>query len=246
DGDALTRDDEIAAGRALVHPDPPRLLNAAEPVALAIDRDAAVAHPRRRERPDLDAPDGGVDPGVLVLALEPDPVQPHPALCVLGAPVVPHHAGPAVELDGAVADRHGPAVEGGRQRAERLGARDLRAVHPVAREMKERSPVPGVPQVPGRLAGAAGYGAGAEGGACDLDEASVRQARARLGDLHRPWPGGAGVEQGEPQRALGLLTRPLVHRVADPDPERLGRVRGAQIEALVVARGVRDVGEAGA
>ena len=36
----------------------------------------------------------------------------------------------------------------------------------------------------------------------------------------------AGLEEGEPDRSGGLLSRRLVHRVADPHPERLLRVAG--------------------
>src|SRR6185437_12670692 len=54
------------------------------------------------------------------------------------------------------------------------------------------------------------------------------------------------VEQREPERAVGLRARALVHRVADPDSERLGWMRCTQVVALVEARRRLDVREAGA
>src|SRR5436189_278523 len=106
DRHVAARNREHSDMRVLFDPRPAGCLDATEHVPLPAKRHYTVAHPRRRPRPDLDAADRHVVPRVVVVAVEVRPVQPDPALRVLGAPVVADHPGPAVELHGALAERH--------------------------------------------------------------------------------------------------------------------------------------------
>src|SRR5919202_1480928 len=80
----------------------------------------------------------------------------------------------------------------------------------------------------------------------DVVAAAGREVLRRQRDLRGEGPARAVVEEGEPQRSLRAFARAFVHRVADPDPQRLRRTRRLQVEALVVAGGERHVREASA
>src|SRR4051812_39603968 len=110
---------------------------AAEPCAAPVELQRAVGEPGRGERADAHAPERDVEPRAR-RALEPDTVQPDPALGVLRAPVVADHAGPGVELP-ALAVGLDPARDRGvGQRALRLRARQRRVIETRVGEGAQR------------------------------------------------------------------------------------------------------------
>ena len=169
-----------------------------------------------------------------------DPVQPDPALGVLGAPVVADHAAPAVELP--VLDAAGDRRVG--QRALELRARERRAVQPRRQVLEGRGggaegqiPLRGSPQCLGPPARAGR----AEVAVADRQPVAGARIGERLLDRARLAP---GLEQRAPQRAGRRAARALEDRVADPGAAAALRIRGAQVVRLVVALGGRDGGEA--
>src|SRR4051812_22917383 len=79
----------------------------------------------------------------------------------------------------------------------------------------------------------------------DADPVVGAGDRTRERDLRSARSLGGAVEEREPQRAGGCRAGRLVDRVADPGPERLRRVAGLEVEALVVPRLGRHLREAG-
>jgi len=102
---------ELLRGATLDYNDNQGLVirNPNRPVAPTVEGERTVGDPRRRVGTHLDAPERDVEPGVAAMTVEERPVEPDPALGVLGAPVVADHGRPVVELDVPVAEAHRPA-----------------------------------------------------------------------------------------------------------------------------------------
>src|SRR5215218_5622668 len=90
-------------------------------------------------------------------------------------------------------------------------------------------------QLPRELvADAAARAIGADAGLPHAQPVAPVARRPRHGELRGTRP--ARLKEREPERPGGRGARTLVHGVADPGPERLGRMAQLQVEALVVAR----------
>ena len=181
--------------------------------------------------PDLHAADRGVEP----IAVGRDAVQPDPALGVLRAPVVARHPAPAVHRDLAALHRQAAGEARGGRRRQQLGARQPRPVHPCTRQVEEWLLGALERQLPGELvADPAARPVRAHAGLPHSQPVAAPALRARRGELRGARP--ARLEEREPERPLGRLAGPLVHRVANPGAERLRGMAELQVEALVVAR----------
>ena len=162
----------------------------------------------------------------------PAPVQPDPALRVLGAPVVPDHAAPALQLDLTVAPRRAPCPgeAGVGIRAQELGLRDgpPSTSNPSA---GERAPLPGRrrrKRDPSRRRAARSPRCrrrvpGLEAGVADHDVGAVA---GRIGPRPRvtfeaTGPSAAPSKSVNQTDPCGSWAGVLVHRVPDPDSKRL-------------------------
>ena len=220
---------EVAAVGRLVHLDPPA--RAAERLSAPVQRERPAGHPGRGEPAELDPAERHVEP----FSGAGQAVQPDPALGVLGTPVVPDHPAPAVDGQRAPVDHQGPVEARRRRRAEQLRARQLRPVHPVARQVEQRRLLCGEAQVPLGAVDRPGGDALAHRRLPHSDPVTAAGGRSGQRRLVRPRALRGGVEKRHPERAGGRRPRALVHRVADPHADRLGRVTCLQVEALVVA-----------
>src|SRR5260221_4664162 len=208
---------------------------------LAFEHQHSRRHPGSRPRAKLDPCRARVEVGIRRV-LEAGALQPDPALGVLGAPVVADHPRPAVELNRLAADVHAAVEAGVREEGDELRLWQSRLVEAVGWEVLAGLGVAGECELPRSLDGIGVEGAhrptGADLRAIDLDPRAARhrQRGRRHGDLGRLRPLRLAVEEDKPDRGVGLGSRALVNRVADPDPLATSRPAGLDVKALVVAR----------
>src|SRR5450759_512212 len=219
---ALSGQRKRAAGGALRDLQPARA-EPAEARPSTVQRDRSARHPRREASSHEHPPKRHVQPRRGVL-LETDPMQPDPALGVLGAPVVPHHAPPSAQLQRAVGqlDR---AVEARRRGGAReLGARQRGLVEPGLLEVAKFGLIRVEAQRPARRAARALGDPRPEARVCaDLYPAAGWRRELGGGALVHERRSGGGVEHRAPQRTARGLPGSLVDGVADPRSDGLLR-----------------------
>ena len=183
-------------------------------------------------------------------SLEARPVQPDPALGVLGAPVVAHHPGPAVQVEQPAVEVHRAREARGGQRGQQLGPGQRRVVHERPREVVQlllggvEAEVPAAPR--GRRPPRGRWLRRGRSARCRCAAARPRR-RARPASVCLIATGGPASRSNsvQPQRARGLGAGPLVDGVADPHRLGLAGVRGLEVVALVAAVAGPQRGKAG-
>ena len=194
----------------------------------------AVGDPRRRQRADLHAAEGEVQPRVRRVVEHVPCSQIQRSACSAPQlwPTIPGQpsSSSAVVARRAIVPSH---VRGGRGLSSFVRGSGARYSQ-LAREVAQRRRVPVPAQVVARRAGAAVYAVRPERAVGDA------QPGRRLGigqrQLVRDRRGRVAVEQRHPDRAERRLPGVAVHRMPQPDGARAARVDRADVEGLVALR----------